>query len=498
MTVSASRFVGVQPGVINAGGAALDLTGLLITQNPMIPIGAVPSFPNLQAVQNFFGIAAQESLMAEEYFLGYENATLTPAALLFAQFNAAAVGAYLRSASVSALTLAQLQALSGTLTITVNGTALTSTTIDLSAATSFSDAATIIEAAFTTPPFSVTYNSQLAAFVFTTTATGAGETITYASGTLAPGLYLEQDNGAVLSQGAAAQTPAGLMAQVITQTQNWGAFSTAYMDTEANKVAYAAWNNSQNNRYCFVGWTTDEAATLTPDVTTFLASVITEGYSGTCGVWCDPILDPNGLAAAGVLGFIASLNFSQTNGRATLAYKYTSGIPASIVNDTQIANLTANGYNGMASVATANQGFTFWADGTVTGPFAWLDTYVNQIYLNSQLQLALLELMTNVPSIPYNNAGYSLIHAACMDPINQMLNFGGIRPGVNLSSAQTAEVNNAAGTAIASVLSSRGWYLQIQQATAQVRGQRGSPPISLWYMDGGSVQKINMSSVVVL
>jgi hypothetical protein len=344
----------------------------------------------------------------------------------------------------------------------------------------------------------VNYNSQLAAFFFATTATGATETITYASGTLAPGLYLEQDNGAVLSQGAAAQTPAGLMAQVITQTQNWGAFSTAYMDTEANKLAYAAWNNSQNNRYCFVGWTTDEAATLTPDVTTFLASVITEGYSGTCGVWCDPVLDPNGLAAAGVLGFIASLNFSQTNGRATLAYKYTSGIPASIVNDTQLANLTANGYNGMASVATANQGFTFWANGTVTGPFAWLDTYVNQIYLNSQLQLALLELMTNVPSIPYNNAGYSLIHAACMDPINQMLNFGGIRPGVNLSSAQTVEVNNAAGTAIASVLSSRGWYLQIQQATAQVRGQRGSPPISLWYMDGGSVQNIQMSSVVVL
>ena len=498
MTVSASQFVGAQPGVIGAGGAALDLTGLLITDNPMIPIGAVQSFANPAAVDAFFGATSNEAQMAAIYFLGYKNSSVTPGALLLAQFNAAAVGAYLRGASLGSMTLTQLQALTGTLTITVNGTAETSTSIDLSTATSFSDAATIIAAGFTTPTFGVTYNSQLNAFVFTTTATGATETITYASGTLAPGLLLEQANGAVLSQGAAIQTPAGLMNQIVTVTQNWGAFTTAYLDTEANKVAYAEWNNGQNNRYAFGCWTTNEAATVTPDTTTALSTIIANGYSGTVGIFCDPILDPVGLAAAGMLGYVASLNFNQTNGRATLAYKYTSGIPASIVNDTQWANLKANGYNGMASVATANQGFTFWTPGSVTGEFLWLDTYVNQIYLNSQLQLALLELETNVPAIPYNARGYSLIHAACMDPINQMLNFGGIEPGVNLSSAQAAEVNNAAGVAIASVLSSRGWYLQIQQATAQVRGVRGSPPISLWYMDGGSVQSINMSSVAVL
>ena len=498
MTVSASRFVSGNPGVIGAGGAALDMTGLLITDNPMIPIGAVPPFPTSAAVDAFFGAASNEALMAAIYFQGYDIATVTPGALLFAQFNAGAVGAYLRGASLAGVSLTTLQTYTGTLTITVNGTALTSASISLATATSFSDAATLIAAGFTAPSFGVTYNSQLNAFVFTTTATGATETITYASGTLAPDLLLEQTNGAVLSQGAAAQTPAGLMNQVVTVTQNWGAFSTAYDDTEANKVAYATWTSGQNNRYAFIDWTTNDAAKITPDTTTALSTILTNGYSGTVGVYCDPILDPVGLAAAGVLGFIASLNWSQTNGRATLAYKYTPGIPASILNDTDLANLTANGYSGMASVATANQGFTFWANGFVTGVFEWLDTYVNQIYLNSQLQLALLELEKGVPAIPYNPRGYSLIHAACMDPINQMLNFGGIEPGVNLSALQVAEVNNAAGVKIDTVLSSRGWYLQIQAATAQVRGVRGSPPISLWYMDGGSVQSINFSSVAVL
>lgn len=497
MTIPANQIVQVNPGVISAGGAGLNLNGLFISENQALPIGAVVPFANAAAVSSFFGASAPESLMAQTYFQGRNNATLMPSTILFTNFNASAVGAWLRGGSMAGTSLAQLQALSGTLTITVNGTANTSSSISLSSATSFSDAASIIEAAFTSPPFSVAWDSQRQAFLFTTTATGSSETITYASGTLAPGLLLEQSNGAVLSQGANAQTPAGLMNQVITQTLNWGSFTTVYDDTEANKQAYAEWNNGQNNRFAFVCWTTDAAAKITPDTTTALSQIIANGYSGTVGVFCDPVLDPNGLAAAGVLGFLASLDFSRTNGRATLAFKYTSGIPASVTNATDAENLKSNGYNFVGSYATANQGFTFYYPGSITGEFKWLDTYADQLYLNSQLQLALMELLTNVNSIPYNAQGYSLIHAACMDPINQMLNFGGIQPGVTLSSAQIAEVNNAAGAKIDTVLSTRGWYLQIQNATAQVRGQRGSPPMTLWYMDGGSVQSVVLASIVV-
>lgn len=497
MTIPANQIVQVNPGVISAGGAGLNLNGLFISENQALPIGAVVPFANAAAVSSFFGASAPESLMAQTYFQGRNNATLMPSTILFTNFNASAVGAWLRGGSMAGTSLAQLQALSGTLTITVNGTANTSSSISLSSATSFSDAASIIQAAFTSPPFSVAWDSQRQAFLFTTTATGSSETITYASGTLAPGLLLEQSNGAILSQGANAQTPAGLMNQVITQTLNWGSFTTVYDDTEANKQAYAEWNNGQNNRFAFVCWTTDDAAKITPDTTTALSQIIANGYSGTVGVFCDPVLDPNGLAAAGVLGFLASLDFSRTNGRATLAFKYTSGIPASVTNATDAENLQSNGYNFVGSYATANQGFTFYYPGSITGEFKWLDTYADQLYLNSQLQLALMELLTNVNSIPYNAQGYSLIHAACMDPINQMLNFGGIQPGVTLSSAQIAEVNNAAGAKIDTVLSTRGWYLQIQNATAQVRGQRGSPPMTLWYMDGGSVQSVVLASIVV-
>jgi hypothetical protein len=497
MSIPASQIVQVNPGVISGGGNALALNGILLTNNSAVPVGAVQWFPTAASVSAFFGPTSNEAAMAGIYFMGRNNATVMPAQLGFTQYASAAVPAWLRGANLGAMTLTQLKALSGTLTLTVNGTATTSAAINLSAATSFSNVATLIQAGFTTPPFAVTYDSQRNAFVFTTTLTGATATITTATGTLSEGLLLATDDGAVVSQGAPAGVPADVMTQVTAQTLNWGIFSTVFEATVSDKVAFAAWANSQNNRFAYVLWSTEVAALSTPDTTTSLSQVITAGYSGTCGVYCDPILDPNGLAAAFVLGATASIDFNRTNGRITYAFKYTSGVPASVTGAVQASNLQANGYNYVGSYATANDQFTFAYPGSVTGPYKFLDEFINQVYLNSQLQLALMTLLTGVPSIPYNNSGYAMIDAACMDPINQALNFGSIRPGVPLSALQAAEVNNAAGIQIDGTLSTRGWYLQIQPATAQIRASRASPSMTCWYMDGGSVQKITLASILV-
>jgi hypothetical protein len=117
--------------------------------------------------------------------------------------------------------------------------------------------------------------------------------------------------------------------------------------------------------------------------------------------------------------------------------------------------------------------------------------------LNSQLQLALTVLETTVKSIPYNQPGYDLMEAALQDPISAAVLFGAIQPNVPLSAAQALEVDNSAGIVVSPILSTRGWYLQILAASAQVRGVRGSPPCKFWYMDGGSVQSIMLNSVEV-
>lgn len=490
-SIPASHVARVNPSVISAGGNSVVLNGLMLTQNAAVPIGSVMNFPSAAAVSAFFGAASIEASLASIYFNGFDAATQLPGQLSFFQYNAAPVSAYTRGAALGSLTLAQLQALSGVLTITVDGVAKTSAAINLSAATSFSNAASLIQAAFTSPNFSVSYDSQRNAFVFTSNSTGAASTVSYVSGTLAAGLNLTQAAGAVLSQGAAAATPATAMATVTGQTRNFAAFMPIFEPVTADKTAFAAWNNGQNRRFVYVQFDSDVTPTQTGDTSSFGYQVKTAAYDGVVPVY------NNASVAAFILGTIAAIDFTRTNGRITFAFKTQAGLSATVTDETTAVNLEASGYNYLGAFANATNAWNFLYPGSVSGKYNFLDEYVNEIWLNAQLQTAIVTLLTSANSIPYNAQGYGLIDAACADPINAAVNFGAIRPGVPLSVQQAQLVNSQAGVTIDQVLAQRGWYLQIKPATAQVRGQRQSPPCTLWYMDGGSVQQVVLASIVV-
>ena len=496
-SIPASEIVNVLPSVISAGGQALDLNGLLLTASTRVPIGSVASFPNATAVEDYFGGGSTEAALAAVYFGGYEGSLAKPGAMLITQFNQAPVAAFLRGADVSSYTLAELQALSGTLIITVNGVVKTSATINLAAAASFSNAAALILAGFTSPGFTVTYDSVSGAFVFTNSTTGASSTLTYCTGTLSTALKLTLATGAVLSQGAVAADPATFMNALIGRTQNWASFTTSF-DPDAGagttvRLQFANWNSSKNNRYLYVPWDTDASPTTSGAATSSLGYLLRQ--SGIAG--CMPYWAPNATKAVFVMGAVASLDFTKTEGRATQAFRRQAGLTADVTDATVAANLIANGYNFYGAYATANDEFLFTYPGSVTGDFLWVDSYVNQIWLNNALQLALMVLLTQSGTIPYNQAGYGKIEASCADPIQAALNFGAIRAGVPLSNAQISAVNTLAGKTVDIVLSTRGYYLQIQPASAIVRAARASPPMILFYMDGQSVQKISLNSIAV-
>ncbi|MHB1952470.1 MAG: DUF3383 family protein, partial [Sulfobacillus sp.] len=201
MTIPASTIVNTVPGVLTPGGSGLIMSGLVLTENLLMPTGSVLSFASASDVSNFFGPASEEFAYASIYFAGFVNGTQLPSAIKFAPYNAAARAAWLQSGSLANVPLATLQGYTGTLTVTFAGTALTSASIVLTGDTQ-SQMATAIQAAFTSPPFTVTWDAVQSAFIFTSTATGATETVTYATGTLAADLYLTQATGATLSQGA--------------------------------------------------------------------------------------------------------------------------------------------------------------------------------------------------------------------------------------------------------------------------------------------------------
>lgn len=645
MTIPASQLVNVIPNVLSAGGSALVMNGLMLDNSTRIPVGEVLAFPNDGvSVSNYFGPSSLEVEIADVYFNGFNTSTRKPAFILFTQYNPTGVAAYVRGGAVNTLTIPQLQGLSGSLTIVVDGYSYSSASIDLASATSYSAAAALIEtelndtlpagatctgaiaagtgsvtgsiagnvlyvtavasgslvpgalitgtgvtagtrissqltgttggvgsyavtiaqtvastsisatygvltvasvasgtlsvgqtlsgsgvtadtritalgtgeglagtyyvqttqtASSTTitatgTALDVSYDSTSGAFVIASGVTGASSTAAFPTGTLAASIFMTEATGAVLSQGAEAATPSGFMDSITQITQNWGTFMTTFDPDDGSgsvqKQLFAAWANGANNRYCYVVVDNDITATESNDATTSLGNILkTSESSGTCVLY-----DPNDQHIdAFVCGSAASIDFEATNGRITFAFKGQDGLVAGVTDATSANNLIANGYNFYGAYATANQQFLLFQNGQVSGKFTWLDSYINQIWLNNALQLALMELLRNVNSVPYNQQGYALIAAACADPINAALNFGAIRTGVTLSNQQAALINNAAGTVVSNVLQLQGWYLQIIDATPQVRDARTSPGINLWYLDGGSVQNIQLNSVLV-
>ena len=282
------------------------------------------------------------------------------------------------------------------------------------------------------------------------------------------------------------------MDMVKSKTQNWVSFMTMWEPVTADKTAFAVWTNAQNQRYMYVVWDSDAQAIVNGSTTCFGYVAKTAAYDGVVPVYNTAAL------AAFVLGAVASIDFSRVNGRITAAYKSQSGFTATVTDQQIAANLLANGYSFYGNYATANDSFNFFYNGQMTGKWKWVDTFVDQVYLNSQLQLAVLSLLTSVKSIPYNESGYSLIRSAMLDPILSALSFGAIRAGVSLSQSQKAQVNQAAGRDVATIIEQQGYYLQILDPGAQVRGNRGTPVINFWYTDGGAVQKITIASIDIL
>ena len=516
MTIPASVIANVIPSVLSPGGTGLVMNGLVLTQNLLMPTGTVLSFASAGAVSNFFGPASAEYAYASIYFAGMENGTQLPTAILFAAYNAAARAAWIQSGSLASVPLATLQALDGTLTISVNGMPLTSSTINLTGIASQTLMAAAIQAAFTTPPFSVAWDAVQSAFVFTTTATGATETIALATGAIAAGLYLTAATGATISQGAAADTPSSAMNNVVAVSQNWATMSYITEPALAVKEAFVVWFSETNGKYLGVMWDSDAQACVQNATEPFGVVAKTNNYNGMMAIGGDPAAGALSTlcqnVAAFVQGIAASINYSQTKGSITFAGKSanSAAVLPTCANLQTYTNLLANGYSCYGAFASRNTGFVFFSNGNMPGSIPWANLFVDQQWMNSQFELALLNLYTSAGKIPYDPYGYGLIRSALVGqstdsanandngPINNALNNGIIQTGVTLSSSQAAAVNAAAGATVAGLIQTNGYYLQILDPGAIARNAGATPIINFWYTSGGAVLSFSLASINIL
>ena len=500
MSVNADKLVRILPRIIGGGTPGLTFAGLALTTSDLPPAQRVLQFSSAQAVGDYFGLASDEYAFALQYFSGYINATSLPDKLFFARYNSGSVTAWLRGADFAGRLSDLTSVTSGGLDITIDGKAYSLSAVSLASATSFSEVAAALQTALAaqagegeTP--TVMYSSLTGAFQINATTAGREGSISYATpptgGTdLATLLGLTEATGAVISQGADAQTLTSAMTNTLQYARDWVTFTTIFEATLEQKLELARWCAGYDTRFCYVMWDTDPAALQNSEASA-ARQINALDLAGTSPNY-------NNLAlAAFAMGFAASLNFDETNGRATAAYKRGEGLGTTVHDDEQYDQLLANGYNVYADFATASADFRFYQPGSVTGDWMWLDTYLNAIALKDALQLNLLDLLSAVKAIPYTEQGYSMVRTACLDTITRFLTFGAIRPGVTLSNTQKIALRSEIGFDVSKTIEQQGWYMLVRDPGSVVRGQRGTPECRFYYTDGGSIQRIEMTATAI-
>lgn len=491
-TIPVSKIVTINPGVVGTGGTPLALNGVLLTKSAIAPFSSLLQFTQQTDVANYFGINSTEAALATNYFLGFDNSTKKPGTLFIGGYAAADSAAWFRGQSLAGVTLTALQAITGSLSVTIDGSVKTYASVNLAAATSFTNAAALLTTGLgLTGSAAVTWDSTASLFQITSGTTGATSTITVPTGTAAAALGL---SAGTITQGIVADTPAVAGERIAGQNGNWASFMTAWEPSLSDKTAFAVWSNGKNQRYEYIAWDTDAGYKTANNAAVFGSIVSANQYDGTVVVYNTAAL------AAMLMGTFASIDWNATNGRITAAFRSQAGLVATVTDNATATAVSSNNasYYGAFSAPGDGNNYNIVYDGRIGGKWKWVDSYVNQIFLNAQLQLAMFTGLMSVNSAPYNQFGYSLVRAWCTDPINQALNNGTIRAGVALSAQQKAAINAQAGLDISAELYAQGYYLQILDATAQTRGQRASPPIKLWYCDGGAIQQITLASIAVL
>ena len=498
-SIPISDVVQINPEVVGTGGNPLSLNCVLLSQSGYSSTSQLDPYSDATSVGNRYGTTSPEYYFAQYYFNAFDSSPKRPNTLFIAGYAETARNGYVRSASLAGMTLSQLQALgTGSLNVTIGGTAYNAASINLAGVASFTAAAAAIATGLAIGAAgSVTWDALTSTFLIASTATGTAATISAVTGTLAAGLGFS--GGTMTQQGAAIDTPASGMARIAGQSLNWATFALAW-DTGATnipeKTGFVQWSNSQNDQYLFICWDTDPGYATANNSAVFGSIAALAKYDGYC------VLGLGTIQQAGTLaGGIAGVDWDQTEGRTNVAFRTAAGLVPTVTDSATGKAVISNGafYYGLYAARGNSNTFNVFYNGNLGGSkWKWVDTYVGQLFMNSQFQLSIFTGLMSVNSAPYNDLGDTYIRAWMADPIVQAKNNGTIREGVTLSQSQAAAVNSAAGLNITQELFSNGYYLQIGVATAQTRGARQSPPINFWYCDGGSIQNIVVPSIAVL
>ena len=175
----------------NAQNSPYALNRLFLEEGAATPLYKVLTFNRVTAVENYYGVTSPEAKLATDFFSGYTGSS---ANMLFTRYPILPARAHLYGSDVSGLTLAQLQDINGSLSISSEGYTYAAS-INLSSAPGFPGAAAEIQAALNQhlPVAAVTTRSSIAPVSVSFTGSINGDVLkvsALSSGSIQTGSYI--------------------------------------------------------------------------------------------------------------------------------------------------------------------------------------------------------------------------------------------------------------------------------------------------------------------
>ena len=270
----------------------------------------VVSFNNETAVANYFGVSSAEAELASDYFTTYGSS----ANMLFVRYPVDGSRAHVFGANISGMTLAQLQAINGTLSITSQGYTI-SASVNLKNVQGFTGAGVAITNALNAnlPVAAATTGSSIApvsiSFTATLDSTGLLDVTSISSGTIEIGA--EISGAGVPTTGAQiysqeSGTPGGVgvynlfsaignIASPETMTETYGILTVGSVssgavadgeevtDTTGGVLSYTAIEDNLSGSGAGSTWLVNNAQTVASESMTMTAAPLQVGYLTVTG-----------------------------------------------------------------------------------------------------------------------------------------------------------------------------------------------------------------------
>lgn len=500
MAISFRKYVDIVSG-IGAGAAVRrrDLILRIFSVNPLIPTKSLVEFDDIESVGAYFGTASEEYKRAQFYF-GWVSKNITRAKkIAFARWTDAAVPARIFGNKDQKVLAALKLILNGSANITVGGQVATLSGVDLSSAVDLAGVASIIQTAIraeTGTQFAtatVTYNASRGSFDFTASVAGeAAISVALAgTGTDLLGPLGWSGTGAILSDGAAAESVTDTLTESADASNNFGTFLfMPELSLEEIEEA-AAWNTTQNVLYMFL------VPVIDANASSYSAALI--DYQGVA-LTLSEVPNEYPEMIPGII--LAATNYDARNSVQNYMFQIFNVTPG-VTTTTESNALDLIRVNYYGRTQTAGQFLDFYQRGVLSGlPVNPVDmnVYANEQWLKDAVGASIMELLLALAKVSANAKGRIQLLSQIQAVIAEGLNNGTISVGKTLSNTQKLYISEITGDAEAwRQVQTIGYWLDCVMQTSVTQDGRTEykAVYTLVYSKDDVVRKVEGSHVLI-